>query len=98
MRANWRDWRRNTRRGRRCARVAGGDVFEALEDCMEQLPDTLRGAVDAFYLKDLSGADAAKNTGSSEASLRKRLQRARALLKDCLTNKATDNHFEKGEL
>ena len=75
-----------------------GDVFEALEECVAQLPDTLRGAVDAFYLKDQSGADAAKNTGSSEASLRKRLQRARALLKDCLTNKATDNDLEKGEL
>ena len=74
-----------------------GDVFEALEDCVGQLPETLRGAVDAFYLKEKSGAEAAQDTGSSESSLRKRLQRARALLKDCLTNKSTDTPSEKGE-
>lgn len=74
------------------------DVFVALEECVGQLPEALRGAVDAFYMKEQSGADAAKATGSSETSLRKRLQRARTLLKDCLDHKTTEKHFEKGAL
>ncbi|MGK0189324.1 MAG: DNA-directed RNA polymerase specialized sigma24 family protein, partial [Verrucomicrobiales bacterium] len=58
----------------------------------------LRGAVDAYYLKEQSGAEAAQTTGSSETSLRKRLQRARALLKDCLGHKTIEKNFKKGEL
>ena len=73
-----------------------GDVFLALEDCVAGLPDMLRGAVDAFYLRDQNGSDAARDTGTSEASLRKRLQRARVLLRECLAHKSENNDTNGG--
>lgn len=61
-------------------------IFDQLKDCLEKLPDTLRGPVMAHYYQDLSTAEAAKQLKTSEAATRKRLQRAREALKACLTN------------
>ncbi len=62
-------------------------VFSALELCLDRLPDPLREAVDAYYYKHAHGEEAAADLGASPAALRKRLQRARQLLRDCLDNK-----------
>jgi RNA polymerase sigma-70 factor len=67
-------------------RVAGeSSVFEVLETCLGKLPDPLNTAVDSFYLHSQPGANAAGDLEITEASLRKRLQRARAQLRDCLS-------------
>ena len=60
--------------------------FDQLTDCLEKLPETLRGPVMAHYYEDLSTAEAAAQLNTSEAATRKRLQRAREALKNCLTN------------
>jgi len=61
--------------------------FSALELCLDRLPDPLRQAIDAYYYKHEHGEEAAAELGASPAALRKRLQRARQMLRDCLDNK-----------
>lgn len=65
-------------------------VFSALELCLDRLPTPLREAVDAYYYRHEKGDDAAASLGASPAALRKRLQRARQLLRDCLENKRSN--------
>lgn len=70
------------------ARAQGkGSVFEALETCLEALPERLSEAVRTFYLRDQSGEQAAETLGISPASLRKRLERAREQLHSCISRK-----------
>ena len=59
-------------------------LFEALEDCLERLPETLRSTIKAYYYEGRSGDDVATVLHVASAAVRKRLQRARTLLKQCL--------------
>ncbi len=67
-----------------------GGVFEALENCITLLPAKLGDAVKHFYIDGRSSAEAAEELGASEASIRKRLERARQQLKDCLERKTEE--------
>lgn len=70
------------------ARVRGqGGVFDALSRCLDLLPARLRQAVDAFYYREDKGDEAAGRLGVEPSALRKRLQRARELLRDCVERK-----------
>lgn len=72
------------------ARLQGrGVVFDALARCLELLPSRLRQAVDAFYYREDKGDEAAEHLGVAPSALRKRLQRARELLRDCVERKMT---------
>ncbi|MEM7698003.1 MAG: RNA polymerase sigma factor [Verrucomicrobiota bacterium] len=62
-------------------------LFEALEVCLETLPDHLRDAVQACYYEGRTGDEASLTLGIAPAAVRKRLQRARNLLKVCLDRK-----------
>lgn len=64
--------------------------FDHLKDCLDRLPETLRGPVIAHYYEELSTAEAAAKLKASESATRKRLQRAREALRDCLTNSKTN--------
>lgn len=69
-------------------RAAGrSPVFHALEDCMEQLPGSLKETVHAFYYEGRTGDEVSEVLGIAPAAVRKRLQRARTLLKQCLDRK-----------
>ena len=61
-------------------------VFSAMHTCLGKLPELLSQAVNLFYLQRLSGAEVAQRVGADEAAIRKRLQRARVALADCITN------------
>lgn len=61
-----------------------GGVFARLESCLKKLPDNLAGAVKAFYYDGLSGDEAASVLRVQSATLRKRLERARGGLRECL--------------
>ena len=61
-----------------------GDALLALQECLGKLPEALRAAVDLFYLQRLPGAAVATRLASSEATVRKRLQRARESLAACI--------------
>lgn len=62
-------------------------VFDALESCLEKLPETLRTAVSSYYYEGRSGEEVAAQLAVAPAAIRKRLQRARVLLKQCLEQK-----------
>ena len=61
-------------------------VFAVMHNCLGKLPERLSQAVNLFYLQRLSGAEVAERIGADEAAIRKRLQRARVALADCITN------------
>ena len=63
-------------------------MFDALEQCLSRLPDTLRAVVDAYYYEGRNGDEVADHLHVAPAAVRKRLQRARTLLKQCLESKS----------
>ena len=63
------------------------DLFEALRDCLNRLPENLSEAITACYFEGRTGDEAADHLGIAPAAVRKRLQRARVLLKECLDRK-----------
>jgi len=63
------------------------DLFEALEDCLKRLPDPMGETVRRFYYLDEPGDSIAAALGIAAATFRKRLQRAREALRDCLDRK-----------
>lgn len=66
------------------ARNEGIEIFEVVDACIGKLPANFKQAVKAFYFADQTGAEAAAQLDISSANLRKRLERARALLHDCI--------------
>jgi DNA-directed RNA polymerase specialized sigma24 family protein len=51
---------------------------------MERLPEAMREAVDLVYARSMTIAAAARSVGESEETLKKRVQRARKALAECL--------------
>ena len=63
------------------------ELFDALEDCLSRLPGTTAEAVQRFYYRDETCESAAKGLSIEITTFRKRLQRARQALRDCLDRK-----------
>jgi RNA polymerase sigma-70 factor (ECF subfamily) len=63
------------------------DLLEALEDCLQRLPEMFREPVRRFYYLEEPGETIAAALGIDPPALRKRLQRARHALRDCLDHK-----------
>jgi len=59
-------------------------LLEKLGECRKKLPETLGVAVDAYYGAEHDGHDAAKLLEINTTTLRKRLERARIVLRQCL--------------
>ncbi|MDF1753443.1 MAG: sigma-70 family RNA polymerase sigma factor [Verrucomicrobiales bacterium] len=70
------------------------ELFEALEDCITQLPDKLKATVTTFYLQENNGSDTAKKLDISAANVRKRLERARDQLHLCLAGKTEPTNIQ----
>tara|TARA_R110000850_G_scaffold64695_13_gene145079 strand:- start:3188 stop:3754 length:567 start_codon:yes stop_codon:yes gene_type:complete len=66
-------------------------LFEALENCLLRLPENLSETVRSFYFDGLNGDEAAAQLSIAPAAVRKRLQRARRLLKQCLDQKLSSD-------
>lgn len=80
MEAVMRDWQ--------SMRTDGGpSIFMKLESCLTKLPETLMKAVKTFYYDGFSTDEAAESLAIDGATLRKRLQRARTNLKECVSGK-----------
>ena len=62
----------------------GPSVFLKLETCLKKLPEAMSHAIQLAYSEGLNSDEAAKRLDISSANLRKRLERARNKLKDCL--------------
>lgn len=63
------------------------DKVVALEACLEHLPATLRQCTELFYRGQCKTEEIAQTVHASREAVKKRLQRARALLADCLRRK-----------
>ena len=68
----------------RAADEGHGDALAALRLCREELGNHIADTLDLFYTEHLSCADIAARLNVSEVVVRKRLQRAREVLGDCL--------------
>jgi|TARA_X000001036_G_scaffold35425_1_gene28782 RNA polymerase sigma-70 factor (ECF subfamily) len=63
------------------------DKVAALHECLEALPENHRAVVQGRYLEDEPTKSVAERLGISLEACKKRLQRARAMLADCLKRK-----------
>ncbi len=61
--------------------------FDVLDQCLRRLPENLREAVDACYYRGETSDEASTRLGVAPAAIRKRLQRARDLLRECVERK-----------
>ncbi|NRB72961.1 MAG: sigma-70 family RNA polymerase sigma factor [Verrucomicrobiales bacterium] len=68
------------------ARDQGHSVFELIDQCIGKLPVNFKTAIRTFYFEERTGEEAADALSISPSNLRKRLERARALLHDCLSS------------
>jgi len=68
-----------------------GDTFpdrtSALHDCLARLPEAQRDAIDLVYWRDQDTHAAARSLGVDWETLRKRIQRARQALAECLRSR-----------
>jgi RNA polymerase sigma-70 factor (ECF subfamily) len=83
--AQHREWDRAAEEGR-------GDALAALRLCREELGDHISETLDLFYQDRRSCAEIAARLGTSEVVVRKRLQRARDVLAECLQKRLGANH------
>jgi RNA polymerase sigma-70 factor (ECF subfamily) len=65
-------------------------MLDALDDCLKRLPDAMGVAVRRFYYQNEPGETISDSLGIDAATLRKRLQRARQSLRDCLDRKTSN--------
>lgn len=74
-------------------RSAGnGDVLETLDDCLKHLPEPMSVVVSRYYYDEEPGDVIARALGIDTTTFRKRLQRARQALRDCLDRKLPTNN------
>lgn len=64
-------------------------VFDRLVRCREQLPKPLADSIAAYYDEELKSDEAASVLNINPATLRKRLERAREALRECLKANST---------
>lgn len=62
------------------------EAVDALLACMNQLPEKIRLAIELVYRRGLRMRRVAGRLGASEEAVKKRVQRGRSLLADCLRN------------
>ncbi len=67
------------------------DKMEALRDCTAQLPDAYREAVRLRYTNDLGPTTIAERLKIATEAVKKRLQRAKSRLLDCINQKLQAN-------
>ncbi|TWU58385.1 sigma-70 family RNA polymerase sigma factor [Rubripirellula reticaptiva] len=65
---------------------------EALEACLNGLPENSRRLLDLRYVDDLSASQVAESIGSTTGSVRVLLSRARNALADCVQRRLAGEH------
>ena len=83
--ARHRDWDR-------AAEESRGDALEALRRCREELGEHIADTLDLYYSDRHSCAEIAVRLNVTEVVVRKRLQRARDVLGDCLQKRLGAAH------
>ena len=60
------------------------DQLDSLKQCVAELSESLRAAVDFAYEQGLSLAESAARSGSTVAAMGQRLSRARSMIRECI--------------
>ena len=65
-----------------------GDTFreriDRLNECLARLPDLMRQSIEMVYMRGMLMAAVAESTDATEEAVKKRVQRGRQLLAQCL--------------
>ena len=61
-----------------------GEALTALKNCLKTLTKAMQKSIDLFYFKSRLSSEVAELTNTTDANVRKRLQRARELLSECI--------------
>ncbi|MDF1812177.1 MAG: sigma-70 family RNA polymerase sigma factor [Verrucomicrobiales bacterium] len=69
-------------------------LFDSLEDCISLLPEKLKSTVTTFYFEENSGPETADKLEITAAAVRKRLERAREQLHNCLAGKTQPDNIQ----
>jgi len=79
------DWRH--RQWDEAARGREAGPLDALQHCLQRLQESVRQVVDAFYIQRLDCNAIGEKTGVPPPAIRKRLERARQFLLECITRR-----------
>jgi RNA polymerase sigma factor (sigma-70 family) len=76
-----------------------GDTFDeklvCLRKCLDELPEVLRVAIEQRYVLLLSRQEMAERLSVSDEAVKKRLQRARTQLLDCILGKLSETEGDR---
>ena len=64
--------------------TAGENLFQVLNECIGKLNDEQRAVMEKFYYQRQKTGEIARSENLNEATVRKRLERVRSMLKDCI--------------
>jgi RNA polymerase sigma-70 factor (ECF subfamily) len=64
--------------------AAGENLFQVLNECVEKLSAEQRAVMEKFYYQRQKTVEIAQSENLNEATVRKRLERVRSILKDCI--------------
>ncbi|HBY95556.1 MAG TPA: RNA polymerase subunit sigma-24 [Chloroflexi bacterium] len=70
------------------------DRLDAIVQAMSELPDELRETLELVFFHELSGPEAAEVMGVAPGTVKSRLHRAKAALKQWLSGEETNHHEE----
>jgi RNA polymerase sigma-70 factor (ECF subfamily) len=76
--------------------VEDSDLFHFLAECIRKLPEILIVPLRYFYYGSMSGAEVAVKIQCNEATVRKRLQRARSELEICINSSISGTDYKSG--
>lgn len=77
---------------------SGADVFDFLKKCLETLSLIHRRIIELFYYEKKKCAEIAQSEHLSEPTVRKRLERIRGGLKECIDRKMTGTEAGETEI
>ncbi|MDO9543254.1 MAG: sigma-70 family RNA polymerase sigma factor, partial [Kiritimatiellia bacterium] len=77
---------------------SGADIFVLLKKCLETLSLVHKRIVELFYYEKRKCAEIAEREQLSEPTVRKRLERIRSGLKECIDKKITGTETGEAEI
>ena len=63
---------------------SGENLFQVLNECVKKLNDEQKTVMEKFYYQRQKTGEIARSENLNEATVRKRLERIRSMLKDCI--------------
>jgi RNA polymerase sigma-70 factor len=79
-----------------------GDIYgeraERLATCVERLPESLRSVIDLAYVRGMMLTEIAQSLGVNEEAVKKRVQRARLMLAQCIQGGTPEGSGGIGEV